>query len=81
MKRTGSIGSAVPPALITTRRPSRSLERTAPTTGGRVAGSGLRTGRPATASTTASTISAVSASRPCPTWPDASGPAAGSTIR
>ena len=80
MKRTGSMASRVPPAVTTTWRPARSASRGAATSGGRAAGSGLRTGRSPTAATTASTISGRSASRPTPAWPDASSPAAGSTI-
>ena len=81
MNRTGSIASAVPPALTTTWRPSRSRSRAGSTIGGRRAASGWRTGRPSTAPTTASTMSPSSASRPTPDCPDASGPDAGSTIR
>ena len=77
MKRTGSIASRVPPAVTTTWRPARSASRAGPTRGGRAAGSGARTGRSATAATTASTIAPSSASRPTPSWPDASGPDAG----
>ena len=40
MKRTGSIGSRVPPAVTTTCRPARSASRPGPTRGGRAAGSG-----------------------------------------
>ena len=40
MKRTGSIGSRVPPAVTTTWRPARSASRAGSTSGGRAAGSG-----------------------------------------
>ena len=57
MKRTGSIGSRVPPAVTTTWRPVEvRVARPAATSGGRAAGSGARTGRSPTAATTASTI-------------------------
>ena len=81
MKRTGSIGSRVPPAVTTTWRPARSASRATEVSGGRAAGSAARTGRSPTAATTASTMAAVSARRPTPDCPDASGPLAGSTIR
>ena len=77
MKRTGSIASRVPPAVTTTWRPARSASRAGPTRGGRAAGSGARTADAATAATTASTIAPSSASRPIPSWPDASGPRSG----
>ena len=80
MNRTGSIGSAVPPALITTVRPSRSASWDSPTSGGRSAGSGARIARSPMAATTASTMAWVSARRPRPVCPLASGPASGSTI-
>ena len=80
MKRTGSIASAVPPAVTTMCRPTRSASRGAPSRrGGRAAGSGARTGRSPIAATTASTIRGSSASRPTPTCPEASGPTSGST--
>ena len=79
MKRTGSMGSAVPPALTTMCQPARSAERVAPVRGGRADGSGSRTGRPAIAPATASTRSGRATRRPTPTWPEASGPEAGST--
>jgi hypothetical protein len=81
MYLTGSIASAVPPALTTRWRPSRSGSRTGATRAGRTAGSGARTGRPAIIATTASTISDGSASRPTPDWPDASDPISGGTSR
>ena len=82
MKRTGSIGSAVPPAVTTMRRPSRSASRTAASAragarrpiGGPDRPAGRRPPRRRRRS------SAVSASRPSPVWPDASGPSSGSTI-
>ena len=81
MKRTGSIGSRVPPAVTTMRRPARSASRTAwSRTGGRAAASGARTALFPTAATTASTIRSSSASRPIPDWPEASRPDSGSTI-
>ena len=81
MKRTGSIGSAVPPAVTTTCQPARSCAhrrraRPAAASPDRAPGSA----GPSTAATTASTIVGSSASRPRPTCPDASGPNAGSTI-
>ena len=75
------MASAVPPALTTTWRPSRSGSTQASVAGGRSEASGWRTGRPSTAATTASTISGRSASRPMPDWPDASDPISGGTIR
>ena len=81
MKRTGSIGSGVPPAVTTTCRPVEvRLARRLRVAGGRCAGSGARTGRPSTAATTASTICGSSARRPTPDWPDASDPISGATI-
>ena len=67
MKRTGSMGSAVPPAVTRMRRPSRSRRR--PPIGSTIA------------STTASRMAAGSARRPRPDAPDASSPTAGSTMR
>jgi len=80
MNRTGSMASAVPPAVTTMWRPSRSASCAGATTGGRIAGDAARTGRSPTAATTASTIRGNAASRPTPVWPLASGPASGSTM-
>ena len=79
MNRTGSMASAVPPALTTTWRPSRSASRTGAVRGGRAAGSGCAHGRSPMAATTASTISGRSARRPMPDCPDASEPISGGT--
>jgi hypothetical protein len=86
MKRTGSIGSAVPPAVTTTWRPARSSASrpkfsASGRRGGRSAGSGFRMGRAPIASTAASTIRSSAARRPTPTWPEARPPVSGSTIR
>ena len=80
MKRTGSIASRVPPAVTTMCRPARSASRAGPTSGGRADGSGGADRPSPTAATTASTIRSSSARRPTPDWPEASGPASGSTI-
>ena len=80
MKRTGSIGSAVPPALTRILRPSRSWPRVSGARGGRRAASATRIGRPTTAACAAATMRAVSASRPRPSAPEASGPSSGSTM-
>ena len=63
---------------MTIERPTRSASRgTGPASGGRAAASGWRIGRPATAATTASTMSGSSARRPVPDCPEASGPVPG----
>jgi hypothetical protein len=66
MKRTGSMGSRVPPAVTSTCSPSRSC-RPVPVP------------RPASTSETASTMRAGSASLPAPTSPPARRPSSGST--
>ena len=55
MKRTGSMGSALPPALTTMCQSARS-RRVGSMRGGRAPGSGWRTGRPATTPATAPVI-------------------------
>src|SRR5262249_31807098 len=77
---TGSIASAVPPAVTTTRQPTMSKLGSGEITGGRRDGSGCLIGRPSSAFAAAATIVLDSASRPWPTAPDASGPTSGSTI-
>ena len=74
--RTASIGSSVPPAVMTTRRPERSPEGTS---GGRRASFGSRIGVLPIAATSASTSVAGSGSRPTPLLPDASAPLSGVT--
>ena len=75
--RTASIGSSVPPAVMTTRRPERSP---AGTSGGRRASLGSRIGALPIARTSASTSVAGSGSRPTPLLPEASAPRSGGTI-
>ena len=81
MKRTGSIGSRVPPAVTTMCRPARSgvarrRRRAAAGRPGRAPGpAGRRRPRRPHRRSAGS-----SASRPTPVWPDASGPPPGSTI-
>ncbi len=76
MKRTGSIGSRVPPALTTTRRPARSRPRAAERRDSGPDPDGFAMARTDDA---ASTMSAGSARRPAPTSPPANRPSPGST--
>ena len=79
MKRTGSIGSAVPPAVTTTCQPSRSASRRGSGDRRPRARVGLH-GPVARRRPTAATMARQLGQPAPPTWPDASGPNSGSTM-